>query len=131
MIFLRLQNDRLLRLQSGGFLILRGNNPRCPALLAQDGSFILLEDGDFFLLEGPCGCVPSPPIADALLLQDGFFLRLQDCGHLLLGDVIPPTPPPADQQKGYANPTRRQPYSNEAMEEEDLELIIGLWLNLR
>lgn len=74
-------------------------------------------------------CPPVPPISPALLLQDGFFLRLQDCGHLLIGDVVPPIPP-HPQQKGRGN-TGRSYVVNEAMEEEDLELILSLWMRLR
>lgn len=98
-------------------------------LLLEDGSALLLESGYHLLLEG--GCPPVPPIGPALLLEDGSYLRLEDCGHLLLENGIPPTPPPPSRnRKGRENPQIRR-YSNEAMEEEDLELILSLWLNLR
>ncbi len=92
-------------------------------LLLEDGSALLLESGFHLLLEG--GCTPYPPIAPALLLQSGFFIRLEDCGHLLLeGGVIPV------RKKGRQNPQYRR-ISNEAMEEEDLELILTLWLAVK
>lgn len=43
--------------------------------------------------------------------------------------VVPPNPPiPSQRKKGRENP---QPGVNEAMEEEDLELILALWMQLR
>lgn len=127
MDFLLLENGDYLLLEDGGRIILR-SGPVCPALLLEDGSYLLLENGDHLLLEGDCGCVPYTPIGPALLLEDGFYLLLEDCSHLLLEDGATPVRP----QQGRGNQRRGkigQP--EEAFEEEDWELIIALWLQIK
>lgn len=130
MDFLLLEDGSSLLLESGSHLLLEGATPVCPVLLLEDGSYLLLEDGSHLLLDGDCGCVPYVPAGPSLLLEDGFYLLLEDCSHLLLEDGTPTPPPPNDSRYGKANKQGR-PLINEAMEEEDWELIIGLWLNIR
>jgi hypothetical protein len=127
MSFLLLEDGSALLLESGFHLLLDRANPICPSLLLEDGSYLLLENGDRMFLEGDCGCIPYPPIGPALLLQSGFYLLLEDCSHLLLEDGVPPS----QQARGYANQRNRLARINEAMEEEDLLLILSLWMELR
>lgn len=125
MSFLLLEDGSALLLESGDHLLLETQPPICPSLLLEDGSFLLLESGDRLNLEGDCGCTPYTPIGPALLLEGGFYLLLEDCSHLLLE-----TGEPQRVVKGYQN--RRRPLEvNQAMEEEDIELILSLWMNLR
>lgn len=126
---LLLENGDLFLLEDGSHLLLLGE-PIGPALLLEDGFYLLLEDCSHLLLEGGDGCIPYEPIGPSLLLEDGFYLLLEDCSHLLLEDGTPTPPPPNDSHYGKANKKGR-PLINEAMEEEDWELIIGLWLNIR
>lgn len=129
MYFLLLENGFALLLESGDHLLLEQQPPACPALLLEDGSYLLLEDGSYLLLEGDCGCIPYTPIGPALLKEDGFYLLLEDCSHLLLEGTgpLPPTPTP----QGRGNRRGRLGDLNEALEDEDLLLILSLWLRIK
>ncbi len=95
----------------------------------ESGAPFLLEDGTNFLLGDDC--VGVPIFGSVLLLENGAFFLLQDGTNLQLQDCTPTPPvPPSANRKGRENPQFRR-FSNEAMEEEDLELILGLWLNIR
>jgi len=129
MDFLLLEDGSALLLESGSHLLLEGISPVCPALLLESGDFLLLEDGSHLLLEGDCGCVPYEPVGPALLLEDGFYLLLEDCSHLLLeGGVIPPEPPvPTRNPNGQQN---KRSLQSGSPDEEDLEIILMVWLSL-
>ena len=99
-------------------------------LVLENGAPFILEDGTNLLLGD--SCVGIPIFGSVLLLETGGFFLLEDGTNLLLDSCtpVPPPPPPDEFKKGRQNP-RRQFYSNDAMEEEDLELILGMWINLR
>ncbi len=94
----------------------------------ESGAPFLLEDGTNLLLGDDC--VGVPIFGSVLLLEDGAFFLLEDGTNLLLQECGPVPPPPSQRKKGRENPQIRRS-SNEAMEEEDVELIISLWLNIR
>ncbi len=94
----------------------------------ESGAPFLLEDGTNLLLGDDC--VGIPIFGSVLLLENGAFFLLEDGTNLLLEPCGPVPPPPSSTKKGRQNPQYRR-ISNEAMEEEDVELILTLWLAVK